>query len=306
MDLTLEQCLQYLLYRDQQLTLPGIGVLRVKRIPAHFSETRESLLPPSFTLHFDENFQEAQTLIPSKYEEAYAKSAHTIRSQIIEKGSSDLFGIGTLRHDGEMVVFEENRMLVDKIWGGLEAIAPISEVKRTYTQAPDSFPAVETQTFQQRKPKNYSWLKWLLFLLLAGILIYFVLFFPWESGSSEVAEADNAVPDTTEVSSEPVQTETVTTIDTPLVDSSSNALNTNNQKIENQSIEYIIITGSFKSNKYIDRMSARLNKLGYEVYKGDNDSTTRVGIRVKCTEADLPAILSKVRKDIEAKAWVLK
>ncbi len=303
MDLTLEQCLQYLLYRDQKLTLPGIGVLRVKRIPAHFSDTRDTLFPPSFTLQFDENFQEAQTLIPNKFEQAYTQSAHAIRSQIIEKGSSDLFGIGRLRHDGEMVVFEENRKLVDKIWGGLEAITPISEVKRTFTQATDTIHAVETQTFQQRKPKNYSWLKWLLFLLLAGILIYFVLFFPWESDSPEVA---NAAPDTTEIIAEPTPTEPITAVDTPLLETSSDTLNKERQNTEIQPIEYVIITGSFKSNKYIDRMSARLNKLGYEIYKGDNDSTTRVGIRVKCTEAELSAILSKVRKDIEPKAWVLK
>ena len=42
---------------------------------------------------------------------------------------ADLFGLGSLIHDGQQVVFEQNPQTVDKIWGGLQSISPIEEVK---------------------------------------------------------------------------------------------------------------------------------------------------------------------------------
>ena len=79
MELTLEQCIQYLLYRDQKLTLPGIGVLSVKRQPAQFSSQRTELLPPTFKLIFDERIDDPYTTLPKAYETIYNAEAEELQ-----------------------------------------------------------------------------------------------------------------------------------------------------------------------------------------------------------------------------------
>ncbi|HMT00226.1 MAG TPA: hypothetical protein PKA12_15850, partial [Saprospiraceae bacterium] len=74
---------------------------------------------------------------------------------------------------------------------------------------------------------------------------------------------------------------------------------------DNKTIEYIIVTGSFKQKKHIARMQKRLQDRGYEVFLGDNDSTTRVGVKVNCTLSELPQHLAKIRSQINKDAWVL-
>lgn len=309
MELTLEQCIQYLLYRDQKLTLPGIGVLSIKRQPAQFTEQRTELLPPAFSVVFDERIDDPYTTIPKTYESIYNASADVIRNAIHETGKANLFGLGRLIHDGQQVVFEQNLQTVDKIWGGLQPISPIEEVKRTYSQKPETVPAVEIATFQQRKTKNYGWIKWALVALFALVLFYFLLFFKWESGSTEVAEIENTISDTLPpvTQNEPVSTtEAIQTI----VDTSANVSSITSTKTtqpsDNQLFDYIIITGSFKKLRHIERMATKLEQMGYEVYKADNDSTTRVGLKIRCTEARMAATLAKIRQEIEPGAWLLK
>lgn len=309
MELTLEQCIQYLLYRDQKLTLPGIGVLSVKRQPAQFSSQRTELLPPTFKLIFDERIDDPYTTLPKDYETIYNAEAEELRNAIQEYGKADLFGLGSLIHDGQQVVFEQNPQTVDKIWGGLQPISPIEEVKRTYSQGPETIPAVEVATFQQRKTKNYGWIKWVLVALFAIVLFYFLLFFKWESGSSEIAEIENTSSDTLPQYDIDEQVASIEagepTIDTTS-NVSSNTLTKNTQITDNQVFDYVIITGSFKKSIHIQRMTTKLEQLGYEIYKADNDSTTRVGLKIRCTEAQMASTLSRIRKEIEPRAWLLK
>ena len=305
MELSLEQCIQYLLYRDQRLTLPGIGVLKVKRTPAHFSDNREELLPPTYSVVFEEITDHAETTIPTHMETAYNREADQIRNNIFNQGQAPLFGLGRLVREDELVVFHQNQAKIDQIWGGLKSIQPISEVSRTYVPPTHYVPAVETQTFEQKKTRNLGWLKWLGVTLLAGILIYFLMFHPWESGSNEGTDVAEMQLDTVKTGPEPLSKTENNEQETDAI-SSTDTLSKISPKSESQLFEYVIITGSFKKARYVERMATRLNQLGFEVYRGDNDSTTRVGARVKCRPDQLDTLLNKIRSEVEPRAWVLK
>nr|HRD08495.1 hypothetical protein [Saprospiraceae bacterium] len=174
---------------------------------------------------------------------------------------------------------------------------------------PETIPAVEIATFQQRKSKNYGWIKWALVALFAVILFYFLLFFKWESGSSEVAVIKKTSNDTLPQNGKDEQVASTETLESGVDTTSnisSNTLTNNIQVSDNHIFDYVIITGSFKKSRHIQRMTTKLEQLGYEVYKADNDSTTRVGLKIRCTEAQMTSTLAKIRKEIEPRAWLLK
>lgn len=307
MDLSLEQCLQYLLYRDRKLILPGVGVLVVNRAPAKFSADRSTLLPPQFSVDFNEQLTDTHSLIPDQYHQEYAQKIHLLNDAMLTEGKADLLGFGQLVHQDNTVKFHPNNILINKIFGGLQPIEPIEEVKRVY-QPEVTFS--EPMTLIDRK-NDKSWLpqvlKWLLGLGFVAVLVYLLMFFPWPSGDDGTGHAATVNADTAvEKVESPVSDTNSLTGDSNLEKStSSDTLTKASESIENEKEEYIIITGSFKQKKYIDRMQKRLRNNGYVVFLGDNDSTTRVGVRIQCSADELADHLSRIRARFSKEAWVL-
>ena len=307
MDLSLDQCLQYLLYRDQILILPGIGVLKVVRTPAHFSDDRETLDPPSFKVVFDENLVNTESKLPEQYQNEYSQRLLKFNNAIFHEGKGDLLGFGQLVREGNLIHYLPNLVLFDKIFGGLQPIYHINEVKRIYQPTETLF---EPLTVVDRK-KSKNWgpiaVKWTLSLGIVAALLYFLMFYPWPSGDPGPIEVLPAQTDTPTVALEPINTSNDTVETTGPMDKldSSNTLITEPEITGNEQIEYVIITGSFKQQKHIDLMQKRLEKRGYVVFLGDNVSTTRVGVRIKCATSELPQHLAKIRAQFNKDSWVL-
>ncbi|MBK8850835.1 MAG: hypothetical protein IPN73_11855 [Saprospiraceae bacterium] len=307
MDLSLEQCLQYLLYRDRILTLPGIGVLKVVRTPAHFSDDRSSLEAPSFTVVFDEDLVNTESKLPVQYQSAYSQRLQQFNEAIFQEGKGDLLGFGQLVREGNTIHYLPNLPLFYKMFGGLQAISDITEVKRVYQPEETFFEPMTVIDHKKSKNLGPIVLKWMLGLGIIVLLIYFLMFFPWPSGDLGPAEVLPSQPDTPSVELDTINAinDTVdATAPMEKIDSSSPLIK-EPETTDNKQIEYIIITGSFKQKKHIDRMQKRLHNRGYEVFLGDNDSTTRVGVKVNCTFSELPQHLAKIRAQINKDAWVL-
>ena len=99
------------------------------------------------------------------------------------KWKADLFGLGSLIHDGQQVVFEQNPKRFDKIWGGLQSISPIEEVKELIPQGAGNHScSLNCHISAEKIEKNYGWIKWALVALFCRNSIFFC-FFKWESGS---------------------------------------------------------------------------------------------------------------------------
>ena len=307
MDLSLEQYLQYLLYRDRMLILPGIGVLKVVRTPAHFTDDRNTLEAPKFEVVFDEILVPAESKLPEQYQNEYSQRLQDFNDAIFQNGQSDLLGFGQLVRMGNSIQYRPNTGLFQKMFGGLQPISHINEVKRVYQPEETFFEPLTV--IDRKKSKNWGPIvfKWMLGLGIIAGLIYFLMFFPWPSGDQGPVETLPAQADTPSVVLDTFDSISDTVeATTPMekIDSISPLIK-DTETPDNKTIEYIIVTGSFKQKKHIAKMQKRLQNRGYEVFLGDNDSTTRVGVKVNCTLSELPQHLAKIRSQINKDAWVL-
>lgn len=341
MKLTLEQCIQFLLYRDKNLVLPGLGILTVQRKPARFSDDRSVLHAPEFTLDFQEKDLPPHFSLPAEYAASYENHAKYIKNEILSQGKSALFGLGHLHFNGEKVVFVPDQEHINSIWGKLPDINPIAEVPRSYAQSENYIPPVQMGTLVDKKTRNYNWLIKFGWLLVAGIVVYFAFFHHWPiddngvrtEGSPKDTAAVNIKDSSgsmgvTGISNEKDSSEQVYIKDTvareqpntEIKKSAKSELSENETKnkevskgkasdktvVSGQEYDFIIITGSFKQMKYADNMENKLRSSGYQTYRADNDSTTRIGIRLFCSEKEMQNVLAKIRKTVNKDAWILK
>ncbi len=80
------------------------------------------------------------------------------------------------------------------------------------------------------------------------------------------------------------------------------------QEVEytSQTLECIIVVGTFKKAKNILKMRTRVENKGLTLYEEiTEDGLTRVGFTFDCTDEDLPDYLRDVRKQFNTSAWYL-
>ena len=77
-----------------------------------------------------------------------------------------------------------------------------------------------------------------------------------------------------------------------------------NKRIKNK--KCIIIIGSFKNEKYANRIAKKVQKDGYMVYRGKHGEYSRVGIQFECMTKDLQIVLAELKSKYHPQSWVLK
>ena len=83
-----------------------------------------------------------------------------------------------------------------------------------------------------------------------------------------------------------------------------NNLESLNKRIKNK--KCIIIIGSFKNEKYANRIAKKVQKDGYMVYRGKHGEYNRVGIQFECMTKDLQIVLAELKSKYHPQSWVLK
>jgi len=68
----------------------------------------------------------------------------------------------------------------------------------------------------------------------------------------------------------------------------------------------IIIIGSFSNYQNVNRAERQLQDKGYDIYVEEYGPYTRVGFEFDCKGKDLPTYLTKIRRNLESRAWYLK
>ncbi len=85
-------------------------------------------------------------------------------------------------------------------------------------------------------------------------------------------------------------------------------IDSGNVKTLDKEIKYkecVIIVGSFKRLANAERLSLKVKKSGFELFRGEYGSFHRVGIKFNCFEHDLQEMLLKLKEKFHPDAWVL-
>lgn len=72
-----------------------------------------------------------------------------------------------------------------------------------------------------------------------------------------------------------------------------------------ESGECIIILGSLKKASNIASLMSLIERDGKTVYRSQHNGNTRVGLKFDCTDVDIEAYLTDIRKRLSSKAWYL-
>lgn len=97
--------------------------------------------------------------------------------------------------------------------------------------------------------------------------------------------------------------------DTTLKFNNEIVIDSSNIKDLDDKIKYkpcIIVIGSFIKKVNADRLSRKVKKYGYEVYRSEFGKYQRVGIKFNCFEHDLNQMLNELKQKFHPKSWVLK
>jgi hypothetical protein len=83
------------------------------------------------------------------------------------------------------------------------------------------------------------------------------------------------------------------------------AITENYLKAEEHTKEYIVIIGSFSSDKNVKVLTNKVLKDGFTPYRDKMDNLNRVGIRIAATDSGLEKQMNRIRSKYNAKAWIL-
>jgi len=67
-----------------------------------------------------------------------------------------------------------------------------------------------------------------------------------------------------------------------------------------------VIVGAFGVQSNVDRMLARLTKMGYAAASMPRNNLTQIGVPAACGSADVQLILKDLQQNVEAEAWIYK
>ncbi|MBK8700170.1 MAG: hypothetical protein IPN29_11825 [Saprospiraceae bacterium] len=292
MEITIQQYLQYKLHKDRIVALPELGSLRLVRFPSTFSSDRTTLFPPYYKLEFDGSGTISAESHDSNMLLKLTELSKVILNSILSSGKATLGQIGYFEQQAGTVFFHANPEFESSFTAGLEPIHEISEISRVFFK-PDESPS-DILEVKKKASWLYRWLPLMVVIVLGFLLLL------WPAAQK---------PQTSKVLQPPKKDEVIVDSVEPIETAVSDTAVTIAEEIPvgpNVTMPCVIITGSFKKAKYVLLMTERLQKLGYDVYTEETDSTTRVGLKYDCGSMDPDSLLSLIRTKVEKKSWILK
>lgn len=302
----LSNSLRNLILKNKRLLLPGIGEFRLIRYAANRSENQATLLPPSYKIQFknlseisDQDWE--KQFQPNQIQEV-TSYAQEILSKLFDSGVAQVKGIGILSKSNGHFDFYQDSITANWYTAGLPEVA-LTPARKTWVTIRSYIPDL------LKIQKNHF--VWDLIPAIAISLLMFASFHnfkthqtPPKNGISGTLPVDTILTDSTDLDYPKSDTPSVVIVDSVPIES----VDSSDPKGVPPSSKRtcIIITGSFKTDYYRDRMMENLRKRGYKVYTETTDSMTRVGLEFECSDIELETYLRDIQKILAEDAWYLK
>lgn len=343
--INLGRCIVYLLSRNDQVTLPGIGIFLRKDQPGYFDVNQQSYYVTQSKIHFnsDRSAQDAQHLIANyiaaqrlitlnEAQEQLRSTIANLLQNLQREGNALLPGLGILTETpgkNELSLTEEtsfNKTATPAKERALKKFTSEKDTANAETKALIEEVYAEEEEAPVRKSRFWTYAA-VTVLLLVGIVVatYYLRPDVYRQGEEFVLTQKAKLFGKPEPKVKPwmpaIVQDTVPKIDSAdlaLLDSAALILGEKNGDTlgvveqENKSqprVTYEIIIGSFTSmelaNKYVAEMKAK----GIEVYAMDSKmpgNRKKVSIGSYPTEAEAYRALEEVKRKIEPGAWVAR
>ena len=318
MQIAVGELIAGLLYENKTVGIPGLGAFTKKTKPASLDQIQDKAQPETSLIEFNPNLAMDDGLliayIKDRFELSYVEAKRTVSdfveqvNQALDRKEIVIFPqVGRLYNDFEKKLqFMSDATNFNLATFGLP-IVEISPVKKDITTTP-------TATVQS-VPNRFQWLmrNWpllLILLILLGVLISFMIFYPkYLENQQEDPTADlpsdrlNVKPSAdqdpdTAIAQNPANPEEDYD-DEPVIETP--------ETIAPETKICVIALGIFKEKANVDQLSKRLINAGYEPYIEQLSSSTRVGIQFPYTEQqEINTALRDVRSKFIKDAFVLK
>jgi cell division septation protein DedD len=327
--LNIGQYLHKLLLVHQTVGVPGIGIFKSERIPAHFDEVKGAFLPPSNSYSFIQHEPVDQYLLDyiskaldldlEDANEALEKATASLLAEISDKGEVKIDKIGYLKEqEGSYVLIPFSP---DSFWG----LQPVKELnsalatgetavntdelpdKELSTQEPLINPVPEAQQTEEGKSdksKIWGWSIAALVLIVASLFWWYTKMQSRTTVQSPpVVQNDTkeAIPSTvTDTSSFQKDTvkkvvDTITTKKKPLIQKASKAL------------PYSIVLGSFKTIDLAVKQAEYFRTIGIDAFVLESNmphNRKKICYGLYATKEEAKKQLEKVRKEINPEAYI--
>jgi hypothetical protein len=314
----------------QWFAIPDMGVFRGAGHPTTVDHTQGMILPAHLTLSLDEEDDALASVQLEHWHDAFGYEGVELRAKLIALGAAgrkalqsskafDLPPFGVLHQIDGRLRFEQGSTNLHREFYGMGAL-PVKAISPGVYQKPEvSAPVVvppSRVSREMRKARNTA-LASLLVLLSA-----LVLFFCWRSCNSaapmtdpimETPQASDSVSSTEQKDTGSLQdsdaamqqeTDQVIVRDSGEVVIEESIVDSLSATVQHRSC--IIIVGSFLRQQNAVRMAQRLSAANFTVHRETFGRFTRVGVVFDCVEKDLAEMLSILRQQVDAGAWVLK
>ncbi len=172
----IEQHIKRELLAKRTFALPGIGLLKLNREAAKFSDDKSTIYPPNFHVQFSE--QKGCTYV-GNYSNEINTISKDINDQLAQGNKAKIKGIGIFQKENNKLNFYPEKEFENSFSMGLEPLHGIVEPNKTFAGTPK----IVAETLVTQKPKKdyselYRYLKIAAFSILGIGLLYALLNIP--------------------------------------------------------------------------------------------------------------------------------
>jgi cell division septation protein DedD len=166
--------IKYELQTRKTMDLPGLGMLSLQRLPAVFDHDKSTIRPPQYKLKFNSN-ETTNRPLPQSIQNDLLHLSNIITEDLSKYGRSKIKNLGSFSQDGGNINFISDPAFESSYSIGLKPQENVKEVSKIYNG--ENGTAIPTETLITKKQAyNDDWLqslmKYLLYGLLAALLIY--------------------------------------------------------------------------------------------------------------------------------------
>lgn len=343
--INLGRCIVYLLSRNDQVTLPGIGIFLRKDQPGYLDVNQQCYHVTQSQIHFesDQSAQDAQQLLANyiakqrlmplnEAQELLKSSIAKLLQDIQREGNVILAGLGVLTEcqgKFEFTLSEDSGFNKKATPAKDRSIKTVnSDIDNANIETRVQVEDVYAEEVEARVKKFYVWAYVAVaVLLMAGIVVatYYLRPDVYRQGEEFVLtqraklfgkEAPKVKPWMPATVQDTVPT--IDSADLALLDSAAILIGEQNvdslsivgQQNNNQpKVTYEIIVGSFTSMELAQKYVVEMKAKGIEVYAMDSKmpgNRKKVSFGSYATEAEAYRVLEEVKRKIEPGAWVAR
>lgn len=300
--------LRQMLVEKGSVSIRGVGTLKLFRNAANLIPIEQRLLPPSYQIQLHE--YEDSSYDEQRYIDLYYTNSkynwedfnEYVLSSLVNYGKCEIEGVGLLQRDlSGHISFLPNQNFLMRLNQGFPDIQLIP-LKKILTPSNFEVGQVTPTPFsKEKKSFNYKWISGILLLIVLCFYVWRYLDYTYQL----------SIRENNEIMAEP-ETIPTTFDEVSMIDSGAKSGDGGKyieesvvvDEVQN-TINCIIIVGSFKSKKNVNRMLKKLSEMGYNTYYENFGIFTRVGVTFDCPRDKLVDSIVSIRSRIEPKSWFL-